>query len=62
MNGWLDPDPAWWFNLQANPNATVLLANGRVGSGRGRRSVGASAPWAMYLGSVPRRSMTRARR
>ena len=25
MNGWLEPDPAWWLNLQANPAATVVL-------------------------------------
>jgi F420H(2)-dependent quinone reductase len=27
MNGWADQDPAWWLNLQANPSATVDLAN-----------------------------------
>jgi deazaflavin-dependent oxidoreductase (nitroreductase family) len=26
MNGWADPEPAWWLNLQADPNATVELA------------------------------------
>jgi F420H(2)-dependent quinone reductase len=25
MNGWADPDPAWWLNLQARPEATVEL-------------------------------------
>ena len=25
MNGWADPDPAWWLNLQANPDAWVDL-------------------------------------
>lgn len=29
MNGWADPEPAWWLNLQANPEATVALADGR---------------------------------
>jgi F420H(2)-dependent quinone reductase len=29
MNGWADPDPAWWINLQANPNATVEMPDGR---------------------------------
>jgi deazaflavin-dependent oxidoreductase (nitroreductase family) len=29
MNGWADPEPAWWLNLQANPEATVELPNGR---------------------------------
>jgi deazaflavin-dependent oxidoreductase (nitroreductase family) len=29
MNGWADPEPAWWLNLQANPNATIQLPDGR---------------------------------
>lgn len=29
MNGWADPEPAWWLNLQANPDATVELPDGR---------------------------------
>ena len=24
MNGWADGEPAWWLNLQANPEATVV--------------------------------------
>ena len=28
MNGWGDPEPAWWLNLQANPDATVELPGG----------------------------------
>ena len=28
MNGWADPEPAWWLNLQANPDVTVELAGG----------------------------------
>ena len=28
MNGWADPEPAWWLNLQAHPEATVDLADG----------------------------------
>ena len=28
MNGWAEPDPAWWINLQANPVATVELPDG----------------------------------
>ena len=28
MNGWLDPEPAWWLNLQAQPDATVMLPDG----------------------------------
>jgi deazaflavin-dependent oxidoreductase (nitroreductase family) len=25
MNGWGKPEPAWWLNLQANPDTTVEL-------------------------------------
>jgi F420H(2)-dependent quinone reductase len=25
MNGWADAEPAWWLNLRAQPDATVLL-------------------------------------
>jgi len=25
MNGWAEGEPAWWLNLQANPDATVVL-------------------------------------
>lgn len=25
MNGWGDPDPAWWLNMQENPKARVEL-------------------------------------
>jgi deazaflavin-dependent oxidoreductase (nitroreductase family) len=28
MNGWGDPEPAWWLNLQAHPDATVDLIDG----------------------------------
>ena len=28
MNGWGDPEPAWWLNLQANPETTVELPGG----------------------------------
>jgi deazaflavin-dependent oxidoreductase (nitroreductase family) len=28
MNGWADPEPAWWLNLQANPAATIQLPDG----------------------------------
>ena len=28
MNGWADPEPAWWLNLQSNPEATVELPDG----------------------------------
>jgi deazaflavin-dependent oxidoreductase (nitroreductase family) len=28
MNGWADPEPAWWLNLQANPDTVVDLPDG----------------------------------
>ena len=28
MNGWADPEPAWWLNLQAHPNARVDVSSG----------------------------------
>ena len=28
MNGWGEAEPAWWLNLQAQPEATVELADG----------------------------------
>jgi deazaflavin-dependent oxidoreductase (nitroreductase family) len=28
MNGWADPDPAWWLNLLARPDATIDLKDG----------------------------------
>jgi deazaflavin-dependent oxidoreductase (nitroreductase family) len=29
MNGWAGPEPAWWLNLQARPDAEVALVDGR---------------------------------
>jgi len=31
MNGWGEAEPAWWLNLQANPEATVVLPDGPRG-------------------------------
>ena len=28
MNGWGEAEPAWWLNLQADPQAVVELADG----------------------------------
>lgn len=28
MNGWASPEPAWWLNLQAHPDATVETRDG----------------------------------
>ena len=29
MNGWADGEPAWWLNVQACPDVTIDLADGR---------------------------------
>ena len=29
MNGWADAEPAWWLNLQAQPDTVVELKDGR---------------------------------
>jgi deazaflavin-dependent oxidoreductase (nitroreductase family) len=41
MNGWGAPEPAWWLNLQANPDAAVELGGGIRRNVRGRAAVGA---------------------
>lgn len=28
MNGWAAPEPAWWLNLQAQPDARVVIRDG----------------------------------
>jgi len=39
MNGWADPEPAWWLNLQAHPEATLGLPDGDRHV-RGRSAIG----------------------
>ena len=39
MNGWSDGEPAWWLNLQAKPDASVVLADGSHDV-RGRAALG----------------------
>jgi hypothetical protein len=51
MNGWADPEPGWWLNLQAHPDAFVDLpggrraVHGRAADGDERRRL-----WAMLAG------------
>ncbi len=40
MNGWGVPEPAWWLNLQAQPEAIVELAGGIRRPVLGRAAVG----------------------
>jgi F420H(2)-dependent quinone reductase len=30
MNGWGAAEPAWWLNLEANPNAEITLSRGET--------------------------------
>lgn len=50
MNGWADPEPAWWLNLQANAEAAVELSNG-TRLVRARAAVGEERErlWAQFL-------------
>jgi deazaflavin-dependent oxidoreductase (nitroreductase family) len=40
MNGWGAPEPAWWLNLQARPEAVVELPGGIRREVLGRAAVG----------------------
>ena len=62
MNGWGKTEPAWWLNLQANPAATVELADGsrkvraRAASGSERERLWATFDdypgWGSNLGAL----------
>jgi deazaflavin-dependent oxidoreductase (nitroreductase family) len=49
MNGWMEAEPAWWLNLQANPVTTVETKDG-TRKVRGRAAVGEEHDrlWAMW--------------
>ena len=49
MNGWADPEPAWWLNLLAHPDARVDLVDGSR-LVRGRAADGDERPrlWARW--------------
>ena len=49
MNGWADGEPAWWLNVQAHPEISVDLVDGRR-SVRGRAAEGEerSRLWARW--------------
>jgi len=54
MNGWGAPEPAWWLNLQANPDTTVELSD-RTLKVRGRAATPEERPrlweiWGRYDG------------
>ena len=50
MNGWGAPEPAWWLNLQATPDATVDLKTGETRPIRARVATAAERPqlWARW--------------
>jgi deazaflavin-dependent oxidoreductase (nitroreductase family) len=41
MNGWGEGEPAWWLNLQADPDAHVVLPGGAQREVRARAAEGA---------------------
>jgi F420H(2)-dependent quinone reductase len=49
MNGWADAEPAWWLNLQAQPDTTVDLPGGSRAV-RARAAAGAEREqlWARF--------------
>ncbi len=40
MNGWAEGEPAWWLNLQAHPDATVVLKHAAPRTVRARAASG----------------------
>ncbi len=52
MNGWGTSEPAWWLNLQSNPDAVVGLTNGSRAI-RARASCRAGARTALGQGQRP---------
>jgi hypothetical protein len=49
MNGWADGEPAWWLNLQAQPDAKVVLADGpRLVRARAAQGAERSRLWARW--------------
>ena len=51
MNGWADPEPGWWLNLQAHPDVTVDLPGGsRAVRGRAAEGLERARLWAVLAG------------
>ena len=49
MNGWAEGEPAWWLNLQANPEASVTLTDGtRVVHGSAAQGLERARLWARW--------------
>jgi F420H(2)-dependent quinone reductase len=55
MNGWADGEPAWWLNLQSQPNARVDLADGpRSVTARAAAGAERSRLWAKWREVEPK--------
>ena len=51
MNGWGEPEPAWWLNLQAQPDTTVDVGDGsRAVHGRAATPEERPRLWARWAG------------
>jgi F420H(2)-dependent quinone reductase len=49
MNGWADGEPAWWLNLQADPDATAHVVDGpRPVRGRAAKGDERARLWARW--------------
>lgn len=49
MNGWADPEPAWWLNLQARPDARVVVRDGpRLVHARAAQGEERARLWSMW--------------
>jgi deazaflavin-dependent oxidoreductase (nitroreductase family) len=49
MNGWAAPEPAWWLNLQANPDAVLDLPDRSIPvSGRAATGDERARLWARW--------------
>ena len=59
MNGWGEPEPAWWLNLQAHPDTTVELPDGRSRGPGSRRHRRRSGPACGSSGPIRRRGGAR---
>jgi deazaflavin-dependent oxidoreductase (nitroreductase family) len=55
MNGWDEGHPAWWLNLEANPDATIRLAHGETQRVRAREATGDERArlWQRWLDTDP---------
>jgi deazaflavin-dependent oxidoreductase (nitroreductase family) len=64
MNGWQEGHPAWWLNLQADPDAVVELARQRPRRVRARAATGEERDrlWQLYAAVEPNLDAYAARR